>query len=208
MIRIAALTLALSATTSLAAPPTERFSVIFGGKTVGHLNVDSNGGASVIDYDYKNNGRGPTMKETLTVDAAGLPTAWTVDGTTTFGGRVSERFARSGGKATWTDSTGTGGAAVMQPSLYIAQNGSPWATGLYVRALLKDADASLPALPGGTVTLKKGETFPVAGTAGPLTVTRYTISGLDLAPEDVLLDGDGNMFGYVTPNFAILRAGY
>jgi imidazolonepropionase-like amidohydrolase len=203
-----ALCSSLISASALAAPPTERFSVIFGGKTVGHLNVDSNGGASVIDFDYKNNGRGPTMKETLTVDAAGLPTAWTVDGTTTFGGRVSERFAKSGGKATWTDSTGTGGATVTQPSLYIAQNGSPWATGLYVRALLKDADGSLPALPGGTVTLKRGETLSVTGTAGPLQVTRYTITGLDLDPEDVLLDGSGDMFGYVTPNFAILRQGY
>ncbi len=203
-----ALTLALSASTALAAPPTERFSVIFGGKNVGHLNVDSTGNRSVIDFDYKNNGRGPTMKETLTVDAAGLPTSWTVDGTTTFGSKVSERFARSGAKANWTDSTGKGSAKVAQPSLYIAQNGSAWATGLYARALMKDADASLPALPGGTVTLKKGETLKVGGAGGAIDVTRYTVSGLDLDPEDVLLDADGNMFGYVTPDFAILRAGY
>lgn len=207
-----ALTLALSATTALAAPPTERFSVIFGGTTVGHLNVDSTGNRSVIDFDYKNNGRGPTMKETLTVDAAGLPMSWTVDGTTTFGSKVSERFARSGGgsgvRANWTDSTGKGSAKIGAPSLYIAQNGSAWATGLYARALLKDADASLPALPGGTVTLKKGETMKVSGAGGAIDVTRYTVSGLDLDPEDVLLDSDGNMFGYVTPRMAILRQGY
>ena len=208
MIRIIAFTLALCSTTALAAPPTERFTVIFGGKNVGHLNVDSSGNRSVIDFDYKNNGRGPTMKETLTVDAAGLPIAWTVDGTTTFGSRVSERFAKTGSRAKWTDSTGSGGTKVGEPSLYIAQNGSAWATGLYARALLKDADASLPALPGGTVTLKKGETLAVTGAGGPINVTRYTVSGLDLDPEDVLLDADGNMFGYVQPNFAILRQGY
>ncbi len=200
--------LALCSTTALAAPPTERFTVIFGGKNVGHLNVDSSGNRSMIDFDYKNNGRGPTMKETLTVDAAGLPIAWTVDGTTTFGSKVSERFAKTGSKAKWTDSTGSGGSKVSEPSLYIAQNGSAWATGLYARALLKDADASLPALPGGTVTLKKGETLAVTGAGGPINVTRYTVSGLDLDPEDVLLDADGNMFGYVQPNFAILRQGY
>ena len=222
MIRTLALALALSATTALAAPPiavtappaaitappSERFSVIFGGKNVGHLNVDSAGNRSVIDFDYKNNGRGPTMQETLTVDAAGLPTSWTVDGTTTFGSKVSERFTRSGAKASWTDSTGKGGAKISQPSLYIAQNASAWATGLYARALMQDADASLPALPGGTVSLKKGETLAVNGAGGPIDITRYTVSGLDLDPEDVLLDATGAMFGYVTPNFAILRAGY
>lgn len=182
--------------------------MIFGGKNVGHLNVDSKGNSSVIDFDYKNNGRGPTMAETLTVDAAGLPTAWTVKGTTTFGSKVDERFATTGGKATWTDSTGSGGAAVKAPSLYVAQNGSAWALGLYARALMQDADGSMPALPGGTVRLKKGETLSVTGAGGPVNVTRYTVSGLDLDPEDVLLDGDGNLFGYVTPNFAIVRAGY
>ncbi len=195
-----------------AGPPTglgaERYSVIFGGKTVGHLWADSAGGTTKIDFDYKNNGRGPTMAETVTVGADGLPTAWTVDGATTFGSKVAERFAKAAGTATWTDSTGKGGAAVTQPSLYIAQNGSPWATGLYVRALLKDGDGSMAALPGGTVTLKKGEAIAVAGKGGPLTVTRYTITGIDLDPENVLIDGNGAMFGYVTDNFAILREGY
>ena len=208
MNRILALALLLNATTALAAPPSERFSVILGGKTVGHLNIDTAGNRSVIDYDYKNNGRGPTMAETVTIGAGGLPTAWTVNGTTTFGGKVSESFAKSGAKATWIDSTGKGAATARQPSLYIAQNGSPWATGLYARALLADADGSLPALPGGTIKLTKGETIAVNGKEGARQVTRYTISGLDLDPEDVLLDADGAMFGYVTANFAILRAGY
>ena len=57
----------------------ERFSVIVGGRNIGHLNVDSSphqGGArSIVNYDYKNNGRGPTMKEVLDTDAAGLPVA-------------------------------------------------------------------------------------------------------------------------------------
>ena len=208
MNRILALVLALSASTALAAPPTERFSVIFGGKNVGHLNVDTSGNRSAIDFDYKNNGRGPTMVEAVTVGADGLPTAWTVAGTTTFGSKVSESFAKTGAKAVWTDSSGKGAATVKTPSLYIAQNGSPWATGLYVRALLKDADGSLPALPGGTVKLAKGETITVNGKGGPVQATRYTVTGLDLDPEDVLLDADGNMFGYVTANFAILRTGY
>ena len=205
---IVALLATVSGSAALAVPATERFTVIFGGKNVGHLNVDTKAGTSVIDFDYKNNGRGPTMAETVSVDAGGLPTAWTVNGTTTFGGKVSERFISTGGTARWTDSAGSGQVPAKAGSLYIAQNGSPWSIGLYARALLKDSDASIAALPGGIVKLAKGETLSVSGKGGPATVTRYTISGLDLDPEDVLLDSDGNMFGYVTPNFAILREGY
>ena len=89
--------IALIASLFLASVPAlgaERYSVIFGGKTVGHLWADSAGGTTKIDFDYKNNGRGPTMIETVTVGADGLPTAWSVDGATTFGSKVAERFAK------------------------------------------------------------------------------------------------------------------
>ena len=79
--------LALSLATSAGAD-VQRYSVIFGGKTVGHLNADVQGERTAIDFDYKNNGRGPTMKETLRTDAAGLPVAWDITGTTTFGSKV------------------------------------------------------------------------------------------------------------------------
>ena len=86
--------------TSPAFAASERFSVIFGGKNVGHLNAettDARGGGThaVVDFDYKNNGRGPTMKEVLDLDARGLPTAWAISGATTFGSKVSETFSQS-----------------------------------------------------------------------------------------------------------------
>jgi hypothetical protein len=78
----------------LAAAEEERFSVISGGKNVGSLSADTRGDETRIDFDYKDNGRGPTMKETIRVDAAGLPVAWTIGGTTTFGSKVAEYFSR------------------------------------------------------------------------------------------------------------------
>lgn len=37
----------------------ENFTVIIGGTRVGHLDVVRSGDTVKIDYDYKNNGRGP-----------------------------------------------------------------------------------------------------------------------------------------------------
>ena len=59
---------ALLATTASA--ETVRYTAIFGGKNVGHVIVDRQGDSVTVDYDVKNNGRGPTMKEALTL----LPT--------------------------------------------------------------------------------------------------------------------------------------
>jgi hypothetical protein len=125
---------------AMAAITEEHFTVVTGGNNVGHLVATHDGDKVTIDYDVKNNGRGPTIAETLTLDANGFPTQWTITGATTFGSKVDERFALADGKATWKDSVGEGSATVTEPSLYIGQSASPWALGLYARALIKDAD--------------------------------------------------------------------
>ena len=196
---------------AIAAPASaemQRYSVIFGGKVVGHLNADVEADRTAIDFDYKNNGRGPTMKEAIRLDSSGLPTVWDITGTTTFGSKVEEHFAKSGAKASWIDSTGKGSAATKERAVYVAQSGSPWSTGLYARAIMKAGGASLPALPGGTLRLTKGETLTVNGQGGPLQVTRYDIGGIDTAPDTVLLDPDGNLFAAISPRQVIVRAGY
>ncbi|MDF2493863.1 amidohydrolase family protein [Sphingomonas sp.] len=192
-----------------AAAEMQRYSVIFGGKTVGHLNADVEGDRTAIDFDYKNNGRGPTMKETLRLDANGLPVAWDIAGTTTFGSKVEEHFARNGKGATWTDATGKGAvAAAPAGAVYIAQSGSPWSTGLYARAILKTGGTTLAALPGGTLTLTKGQTLNMTGANGPLKVTAYDVGGIETTPDTILLDDKGDMFAAISPRQVIVRAGY
>ncbi len=204
----ALLSTSLLATPTLAAPKAERFVVIIQDKKVGHLNADTEGDRTVIDFDIKNNGRGPTIKEELRVDANGLPTAWSIAGATTFGSKVAENFAIANGAASWTDAAGPQTAQVKEPTLYVAQSASPWANGLYARALLKDADHSMPALPGGTLTLTKNETLKVNGAGGPLDITAYDLTGIDMEPQTMLLDAKGEFFGIASPGFLLVREGY
>jgi hypothetical protein len=194
--------------TKSASPDTARFTVITGGKQVGHLTAEPHGDETRIVFDVKNNGRGPTMSETVRLDQDGLPTAWTISGTTTFGSHVAERFALKGTRAEWLDSTGKGHATIAAPSLYVAQSGSPWSEGIYARALLKTAEHRLAALPAGELTLTAGESLQVAGAGGPLEVTRYDLSGINLTPDMILLDARGELFAVVNPSVVIVRAGY
>jgi Amidohydrolase family len=192
----------------LAIADTFTYTVIFGGVNVGHLTAQVNGDQTTIDYNVKNNGRGPTIAETIKLDADGLPAEWSIDGATTFGSKVRERFVRHGTRAEWVDSTGKGHAVVRTPSLYVGQSASPWADGLYARALLKVAGRQLPALPGGVLHLEKGDTLTVQGSGGPLEVTRYDLLGLDLQPDTILLDSSGNLFASVDSSSILVRAGY
>ncbi len=200
------LTLALVAHAAQAA--TERYTAISGGKNVGHIVAELRGGQVRIDFDVKDNGRGPTIAEALSVGAAGLPVKWTVSGATTFGSKVDEQFELAGGKATWRDATGAGAAQAAGPVLYVSQSGSPWSLGMYARALLKAPGNSLKALPGGALTLHKGMALSVTGKPGPLNVTAYELSGIHLTPETILLDAHGDLFASVSSSSIIVREGY
>lgn len=194
---------------AFAAPKAERFVVIIQDKKVGHLNADTDdAGKTKIDFDIKNNGRGPTIKEELSIGADGRPTAWNVTGTTTFGSKVAENFAISGTAASWTDAAGPQTKQVSEPSIYVAQSSSPWALGLYARALLKDADQSMPALPGGVLKLTKGETLTVNSTTGTQSITAYDLTGIDMDPQTMLLDDKGELFGIASPGFLLVREGF
>lgn len=186
----------------------ERFSVIFGEKVVGHLTTSTGDGETRIVFDYKNNGRGPTMAETLKLDDKGLPTFWKISGATTFGSKVDEHFEQIGDKASWTDSVGSGSLDAPGHRLYVGQSASPWAAGMYARALLADIDHSLPTLPAGDIRLDAGDELEVGGKGGSEKVRSYTLSGLDLNPEYVLLDAKRAMFAYITPSFVVVREGF
>ena len=191
-----------------AAPVEEHFTVITGGNKVGHLVATRDRASVAIDYDVKNNGRGPTIAEKLTLDERGLPTQWTITGATTFGSKVDERFALAGTQATWKDSVGEGSAAVTEPSLYIGQAASPWSLGLYAGALLKDADRTLPALPGGAVRVAPGEALSVTDGKQTLSVRVHAVSGLEYAPDYVLLDEKQALFAVISPGSVVVRKGF
>ena len=186
----------------------EAYSVIIAGTPVGYMNVDRHGNEYAIDYDFKNNGRGPGFKETLMVDSAGVPVSWSIAGKTSFGNEVEETFALNSGKAAWSDATGHGKAEISEPALYINQFGSPYAAFIQANALLQDGDRAMPALPAGELRLTEMETLTVTGDGGDETITTYALSGADLDPDYFILDDENKFFAYITPRFITIRKGY
>ena len=188
--------------------PGERLVVILGGRTIGHLRSTSDGNRVVVDYDYKNNGRGPTLAEQITLPQKGLPSAWTSTGATTFGNKLDERFGQSAGRAEWRDASGTGSVASDGEAVYVPQTASPWSLGLYARLLNRTVTKRMPALPSGTLTLKKGADLTMSGSGGTVRVTAYTLGGTNLTPDYVLLDARGALFAVISPGFIFVREGY
>lgn len=205
------LPIAMAALCGIASPAwaqVERFSVVASDARVGHLVATNEANRVTIDFDYKNNGRGPTLAETIEFGSAGLPIAWTVTGSTTFGSKVDERFEWGPQKATWRDASGAGEAATDLPALYISQSASPWALGYYARQLLMTGNHTMPTLPSGEARLEVGEALSVGEGDSRIDVTTYALTGLDLNPDYVLLDDRQRMFALASPGIIVVREGY
>lgn len=199
---------ALEAVTPAAAPVTETWSVRLFDQTLGQMVATTEGNTVTVDYEYRNNGRGPTLAETITLGEDGLPVGWTIDGATTFGNEIHETFALADGMASWTDTTGSASAAQTEPAMYIPQNGSPYALAVYAKALLADQDMKLPAWPAGSLSITPQDKLRIDGTGGPVATTVYALIGDDVDPTYFLTDELGGLFALISPRFVIVREGY
>ncbi|WP_260482333.1 amidohydrolase family protein [Sphingomicrobium flavum] len=183
------------------------YRVLYTGQDIGHVKVDEDGGTYRVDFDYKQNGRGPTISEMITVGDDGMPTDWKVEGRTTFGNLVEEWYGPDGnGGASWMDAAG--GGSTDSDAFYISQNGSLMGTALLARAIMADEDMSITVLPSGNARMKALDTLDVTGPDGVESVTFYELSGLDSAPSYLIMEEDGDLLGVASPSFAVLKAGY
>lgn len=186
----------------------ETYSVIFGSTTVGHLKTHTVGETILVDYDYKNNGRGPTMKETIVLNTDGFPVSWDITGNTTFGNKVNEQYVWNGTVASWTDATGGDSTSVNQAMWYVNQSGSPYSVILTARSLLKAKDNTAPVLPAGTLRLTEMEKTSVTLDSTKVNLTTYAISGADMNPSYFIADGEQRLFAVISPSFVIVREGF
>lgn len=187
----------------------QEYRVLTQSRDIGHLKIDRQGQTIAVDYDYKQNGRGPTIKETVTLGKDGAPVTWTISGRTTFGNAVSESFRRTGSGAQWSDLAGPGAIKGKDaPRYYVAQNGSPLDIAMLAKALLADADRTMPVAPGGTARLTERARSTFDGPEGKLEVVTYELSGLSLNPTYITLDAKGDLFAVASAGFILARKGY
>lgn len=186
----------------------ERFSIVSNGESVGYLVGTTEGDRVEVEYHVDNNGRGPKHREAIRLDDDGLPRAWSIEGTSLMGGPVAESFAWEDGRARWESQADRGEREPAAPALYVVNDGSPWAVGLYARALLRTPEHRLDALPGGSLQLEELQAYDAAGADGatvPVTVYRFT--GLELAPSYLMLDADDRLFAVLSGSLTV-REGF
>lgn len=183
------------------------YTILVSGTKIGEMDVTQAEDALTVEYEYRNNGRGPTMSEAVVLDE-GIPVHWAVTGNSTFGNEIDEGFSlKEDGTAHWKDSTGEGTATVEEPTLYAVQSGTPYQLAIYARALLADEDMTMPVLPAGTMRLEKMEDFRLGTDNGSLSATSYALVGTELDPTYFVMDGEEEFVAVISPEFLIVREG-
>src|SRR5262249_42317172 len=141
--------------------------------------------------------------EHLVLSPAGVPVEGSIEGTSLMGGGVSEHFTWKDGKASWTSQADHGDVQAAAPRLYVGNDASPGALGMYARVLSAAPGRALDVLPAGRMTLEKLRSATVAGQS----YDAYLLSGVDLTPEILLLDKQKKLFATLSDSL-VVREGF
>jgi len=175
------------------------------GKKIGEQVVErGDDGLTKVNFEYKDNGRGPDLKEQFRVGADGAMTEYEVKGNSTYGAVVDEHFSRMGDKAEWHSTSEKGSTNVSGTAAYLPLNGSFEVTSAMITALSQRPDGKLPLLPTGTLSQKVLDTVEVSGNGQTQSIQLVAQTGIGLSPSFywITTGAKPQLFGVIIPGFA------
>lgn len=201
LIAILATILSVSAADAAPQSATSTYAFLVQDFVAGSMTRTARGNTVDVIYSYRENGRGPDIKERWTFGGDGSVASYTASGKTTFDASIDERFQQKAGRATWKTLSDAGGIAAPTPLFYVPIQGTPEGTAALARALIASPAGRLPLAPSGEAALTKVETISVAAGDERRSVSLYAITGVDLSPTYVWLDdgADRELFAYLYP---------
>lgn len=191
------------AATALAAQTTRYLALVDGGKQAGQQVVTrADDGTSTVEFVFKDNGRGPELKETYTLADDGTYRTYAVQGTSTFGAKVDESFQRNGDQVSWKSKSDSGQTTVPGVGLYAPLGGTPAGISVALGALAKH-NGKLPLLPNGTLSSSKLGEAQVQRDGKTQTVQLLALTGQGFTPNFVWATSDAQprLFAFIFPGY-------
>jgi hypothetical protein len=157
-----------------------------------HVLVIREDGTRVSDFEFNDRGRGPKIHEELKTGEDGMLQSLQVSGHSYMGAPADERFEVKDGKANWKSTLEQGEAEAG--AYYWANDGTLEQLAMLARVLLAAPSRQIDLLPSGQAFIRKVTDREVGQGGDKHHVTLYAISGLDLTPQYVWLDGNRELF--------------
>ncbi len=204
--RLPAAALAASLLSSaVLADTTARYTVLFDGRKGGSEVVTVRGDGRVeVGMSYRNNGRGPDIKEHSRFAPDGTVVSFEVKGKSTYGAPIDESYTLQHGKARWRSLADHGEASVTTPVVYVPVDNSFEASAALVREALRQPGNRIAALPGGELTVRKVLDRKLESGRQSAAVSLYAVVGVNTQPDFIWLTADAGakFFALVIPGFA------
>jgi hypothetical protein len=201
----------LAALLPSAAAATAEYTVLSQNTPSGRMTVDTAvDGTVTVDYSYRDNGRGPDLRETYRPGALSAPLRYEVTGRTELGAEVRESFAVADGRLRWTSRIDQGDEPVAEGALFLPLESSPAYTGQLVSSLLQRADRSSVVVGGHKLVADKLATLTLPGPAGPVPLVLVSVTGADSQPWYLWMRDDASpgFFAMGYPGWAVVAQGF
>ncbi|MEQ1511213.1 MAG: amidohydrolase family protein [Lysobacteraceae bacterium] len=195
-----------------AAETIEYLALVDNGIQAGHQTVvHGDDGVTRVDFTFKDNGRGPELKEEYVLAADGTFATYTVKGTSTFGAPVEESFRIENGVAIWKSTSDAGEQPLTTGSAYSPLGGSPQSLAVAFAALSRRSDGKLPLIPSGTLTMRTVTEVEVAKDAETRKVQLVMLTGIGFTPTFfwATVEPQPRMFAFIFPGYLrLIEAGW
>lgn len=178
--------------------------LVDGGKQAGHQIVtQGDDGVTRVDFIFKDNGRGPELKEEYVLAADGTFATYSVKGTSTFGAPVDESFRVENGVAIWNSTSDAGEQPVVDGAAYAPIGGSPQATAVAFAALARRSDGKLPLIPSGTLTMRSVAEVDVVKGTETRKAQLVMLTGVGFIPTFfwATVEPQPRMFAFIAPGY-------
>ena len=198
---------------SAAAADTLRYvALVDGGKQAGEQIVRTGeDGVTRVEFVFKDNGRGPELKEEFSLNDDGTFRSYRVAGASTFGAPVDESFSVADGIARWKSTSDEGRQPVAAGAQYSPLGGTPAAISASLAALAARPDGRLPLIPSGTLSAREIVQVQLRRDAETRTVQLLAITGVGFTPTFVwaTVEERPRLFAYIHPGFLqLVEAGW
>ncbi|MDO8692853.1 MAG: amidohydrolase family protein [Sheuella sp.] len=194
-------------------PRTTRYTILLDNGTVaGEQIVERIGQDTIkVHFDFKENGRGPTLDEVIKLAPDQTMLEYQVTGTSEMGGAVDERFTRKGNLAEWSSKSERGNKRVRGKAFYLPLDSSWEVNSLMISAMSNARPANLPLLPEGTLVQQRLDEVVVTHNDQSQVVQLVMHTGIGLSPQFfwASTDSDSHLFAAILPgNFAVIKEGW
>ena len=184
---------------------TYKYSVIVQGQVSGaQTTTTAPDGRVTVDFSFRNNGRGPDVREEMLVDGDGTQRSHRLKGKSTFGAPIDESYSRDAGKAEWRSQADRGERPVSRPMAYFPiSEASSETLALLVRALLRQPSGKLEMIPAGELRMRRLTDLELRAPGKSQPVTLYAIDGLDFGPSYLWVTREERprLFAFIDPGW-------